>query len=185
MKFQLLIKIKILKNKDCSCFKTRRCFFFIYPAKNAKMPTTVGILTFMSWINFMVSWVEHEKSCITSGRIMNLHVTLMLPTKFQLHLGYLNGTILASLNHCVAQMLDSIWYMVWGEISFEEFQYNYHGGHLGYRKKMILTFLTLHVAEMSHIKGHLKPTYGFGGDVENVKSYSSSLKDACRQHPIA
>ena len=30
-------------------------------------PTIVGILTFMSWISFMLSWVEYEKSFITSG----------------------------------------------------------------------------------------------------------------------
>ena len=29
---------------------------------NVKMPTTVGILTFTSMINFMLSWVEYEKS---------------------------------------------------------------------------------------------------------------------------
>ena len=34
---------------------------------NVKMPTIVGILTFMSWISFMLSWVEYEKSFITSG----------------------------------------------------------------------------------------------------------------------
>ena len=34
---------------------------------NVKMPTIVGILTFMSRINFMLSWVENEKSFITSG----------------------------------------------------------------------------------------------------------------------
>ena len=33
---------------------------------NAKMPTIVGILIFISRINFMLSWVEHEKSFITS-----------------------------------------------------------------------------------------------------------------------
>ena len=33
---------------------------------NFKMPTIVGILTYMSMINFMLSWVEHEKSFITS-----------------------------------------------------------------------------------------------------------------------
>ena len=37
------------------------------PLINVKMPTTVGILTFMSRKNFMLSWVEHEKSSITSG----------------------------------------------------------------------------------------------------------------------
>ena len=34
---------------------------------NVKMPTIVGILTFMSRINFVLSWLEHEKSFITSG----------------------------------------------------------------------------------------------------------------------
>ena len=31
------------------------------------MPTIVGILTYMSEENFMLIWVEHEKSFITSG----------------------------------------------------------------------------------------------------------------------
>ena len=34
---------------------------------NVKIPTIVGILTFMSMINCMLSRVEHEKSFITSG----------------------------------------------------------------------------------------------------------------------
>ena len=34
---------------------------------NVKMPTVVGILTFMSRKNFMVGWVEHEQNFITSG----------------------------------------------------------------------------------------------------------------------
>ena len=34
---------------------------------NVKIPTTVGILTFMSRINFMLGRVEHEKSFVTSG----------------------------------------------------------------------------------------------------------------------
>ena len=29
------------------------------------MPRIVAILTLMSWISFMLSWVEYEKSCIT------------------------------------------------------------------------------------------------------------------------
>ena len=35
--------------------------------KNVKMPTIAGILIFMGRKNFMLSWVEHEKSFITSG----------------------------------------------------------------------------------------------------------------------
>ena len=31
------------------------------------MPTIIGILTFISMINFMLSWVEHEIFLITSG----------------------------------------------------------------------------------------------------------------------
>ena len=34
--------------------------------KNVEMPTIVGILTFMSIINFVPSLVEHENSYITS-----------------------------------------------------------------------------------------------------------------------
>ena len=36
---------------------------------NVKMPTIVCILTFTSRINFVLSWVEHEKSFITSGQV--------------------------------------------------------------------------------------------------------------------
>ena len=38
-----------------------------FPLIHVKMPTIVGILTFMSGENFMLNWVEHEKSFITSG----------------------------------------------------------------------------------------------------------------------
>ena len=34
---------------------------------NVKMPAVVGILTFMSMIDFVHSWVENEKGFITSG----------------------------------------------------------------------------------------------------------------------
>ena len=37
---------------------------------NVKMPIIVGILTFMSRTNFVLSWVEHEKSFITSGPVL-------------------------------------------------------------------------------------------------------------------
>ena len=36
---------------------------------NVKMPIIVGISTFMSRKNFMLSWVEHEKYFITSGPV--------------------------------------------------------------------------------------------------------------------
>ena len=39
------------------------------------MPTVVGILTFMSRINFKLSLVEHEKSFITSGPVSSNVVT--------------------------------------------------------------------------------------------------------------
>ena len=35
---------------------------------HVKMSTIVGILTFMSRINFVLSWVSIEKSFITSGQ---------------------------------------------------------------------------------------------------------------------
>ena len=46
-KFQLLIKNKMLKNKDFSCFSDVLFIMLI----NVKMPTSVGLLTFMSMIN--------------------------------------------------------------------------------------------------------------------------------------
>ena len=52
--------------------KLRMLFF---PLINVKMPTIVGILTFMSRKNFMLSRVEHEKSFITSGPGNNQEVT--------------------------------------------------------------------------------------------------------------
>ena len=51
-----LINISV-KNKEFSCFQTLKCV--ILHAKNVKMPTIVGILTFMCMINLMLSWVEH------------------------------------------------------------------------------------------------------------------------------
>ena len=38
-----------------------------FPLINVKMPTIVGILTFMSGKKFHAQLVEHEKSFITSG----------------------------------------------------------------------------------------------------------------------
>ena len=38
---------------------------------NVKMPTVVGILTFMSRKNFMLSCVEHEKSFKNSGPVLS------------------------------------------------------------------------------------------------------------------
>ena len=43
-------KTKIPTNKEVAFFKSLRCC--IYQANNVKMPTIVGILTFMSRINF-------------------------------------------------------------------------------------------------------------------------------------
>ena len=49
MVFQILIKTKMLKNKDVSCFQTLSSLFIML--MNVKMPDIVGILTFMSMIN--------------------------------------------------------------------------------------------------------------------------------------
>ena len=47
-----------------------RVLFF--PLINVKMPTIVGILTFMSRKHFMLRVVEHEKGFITSGPVFFL-----------------------------------------------------------------------------------------------------------------
>ena len=47
------IKAKLLKNQDFSCFQTLNVVIIMLI--NAKMPTIVCILTFMSMINFVFS----------------------------------------------------------------------------------------------------------------------------------
>ena len=54
MKFQLLINIEMLKNKDFLALKLSD----VYPVDKL---TIVGILTFMSRINFMLILFEHEE----------------------------------------------------------------------------------------------------------------------------
>ena len=44
---------------------------------NVKMSTIVGILTFMSRINFMLGWAEIERSFITSGPSVHVSGTKM------------------------------------------------------------------------------------------------------------
>ena len=41
---------------------------------NVKIKTIIGIKTFKTMINFMLSWVEHEKSFITSDSGSKLFV---------------------------------------------------------------------------------------------------------------
>ena len=60
----LKIKTKMLQ-KIIFFFYFRRYVVFIMLI-NVKMPTYVGILTFMSMINLILGRVEHEKSFITS-----------------------------------------------------------------------------------------------------------------------
>ena len=51
MKFQLLIKTKMLKNKDFALSNSEAVFIMLI---NVRMPTIVGILTFMSMTHFML-----------------------------------------------------------------------------------------------------------------------------------
>ena len=53
MNFQLLIKTKMLKNKTFLAFKLADVLFIMLIS--VKMPSIVGILTFLSRINFVLS----------------------------------------------------------------------------------------------------------------------------------
>ena len=55
--------------KEVSNFKLSDVVFIMLI--NVKLPTIVGILTFMSRINIVLSPVEHEKSFITSRPVFN------------------------------------------------------------------------------------------------------------------
>ena len=56
--FQPLIKLKYRQIKKFLALSLRDVVFIMLI--NVKMPTIAGILTFMSWINFLLWWVEHE-----------------------------------------------------------------------------------------------------------------------------
>ena len=61
-------EIQLFSDSD----KPKMLFFLLI---NVKMPKIVGILTLMSRKKFMLNWVEHEKSFITSGpgKTQNCH----------------------------------------------------------------------------------------------------------------
>ena len=52
--------------------------------------------------------------------------------------------------------------MVWKEMSFEEFQDDHHGSHLGFRNGTILANLNLCVTVMPPVKLQLNRTYCLG-----------------------
>ena len=60
---------------------------------------------------------------------------------------------------CFPSSFRPIQLTVWEEMSFEEFKYGCHGGHLGYQNGTILAILNLYVAPMRPIKfGSIGPT---------------------------
>ena len=59
-KYKNIKKFSFFSDSD----KPRMLFFLLI---NVKMPTTVGILTFISRKNFMLNCVEHEKSVYNLG----------------------------------------------------------------------------------------------------------------------
>ena len=66
-------KTKLLKNKDFSCLQLVLSDVVFIMLINVKMPTIV-----MSMINFILSWVEHEKSFVTSGPDLRLAKVMIL-----------------------------------------------------------------------------------------------------------
>ena len=77
MKFEWLIKKTTMLNP---AFKLSNVVFTMLV--NIKMPTIIGILTFMSRIHFKLSQVEHEKIKLTSGPVptANAQISLRIPT---------------------------------------------------------------------------------------------------------
>ena len=65
MKFQLLIKTKYRKMQKFLALNLSDGVFIMLI--NVKMPTVVGILTFINRINFVLNCVKHGKSFITTG----------------------------------------------------------------------------------------------------------------------
>ena len=68
MKFQLLIKPKMLKIRNYLAFNFSDVVLIMLI--NIKRPIIVDILTFMSMIHLMLSRVEHDKSVVTPGWVL-------------------------------------------------------------------------------------------------------------------
>ena len=78
MKIQLLIKTQNAEKSRISDSDVE-CILLT----NVKMPTIVGILTFMSGINFMISPVEYEK-CFLTSRLYNRPSKVIKLDKFRI-----------------------------------------------------------------------------------------------------
>ena len=65
-------KLKYRQMKEFLALSLSDVVFFMLI--NIKMPKNVGIVTFMSRLNFMLTWVEHRKSFITSGPGLQISV---------------------------------------------------------------------------------------------------------------
>ena len=79
MKFQKLISTKYEEIQHFSGSDKPKMLFFLLI--DVKMPTIVGILTFIRRKKFILSCVEHEKSLITSGPVCASAVILDLGFK--------------------------------------------------------------------------------------------------------
>ena len=109
-----LISIKISRNLAflSGSYKPRMLFFRLI---NVKMPTIVGILTFMSRKNFILSWVKHE---FFYNRGPGL---IMLPPKdscqhwhcFSVLDLYFMTSFLLSVNQCFYSVSSPIEYVVY------------------------------------------------------------------------
>ena len=70
-KFQLFVSTKIQRKIFLAPSLSDVIFIMLI---NVKIPTVVGLSTFLSRINFVLSWVEHWKSFITSRPGFVTHV---------------------------------------------------------------------------------------------------------------
>ena len=69
-----------LKLSSCTAKMSMKFFLLI----NIKMPTNVGILIFISRKDFMLNWVEYEKSFITLGPVLMKECRHMVPVWFDI-----------------------------------------------------------------------------------------------------
>ena len=75
MKFKMLINIEIAKVGGTFGFWSPGPV--ICPASECCNATIVGILAFMSGINFMLGWAENERSFVSSGPSVHVSGTKM------------------------------------------------------------------------------------------------------------
>ena len=120
---------------------------------NVKMPTIVGILTFMSRINFVLSWVKHGKSFITSGQEIGSHAILFSAIIFLQR--FFNLFFRKIIRSCARRSMMKEWFVLLWRYRLAWSSKNRFKLLLDRRKNLLISLLSLGEHLPSHGEQHI------------------------------